>query len=427
MAIRWSSVHEQLGESPRDLDYDLMAAAVAQRMPEADNLDWKSALPGKEEPQLDEFAKDVAAMANTRGGLIVYGIAEERGTGRATAIGKVDNSESGQRRLRILAANRIHPMVAGLELVPLASPDGEHAILVLSVPQSPDAPHIIGQANKLAIPFRAGPETQWMRERDLERAYADRFARREEEHVRLAAMVEEASEQLDMEQKAWIAAVARPRTPVSTVSGPPTATDVRPILDAVLKRTLEVVPAAYDRYLLVRELGAEAFNPRVGLRRWVVRRATSEQPDTLSSAIHLELHHDGSIVFAVALEGWLQQVLEDQHQLYCPLVESFTVDFVALAETYARHVGGQMPMSFRLDLCRRDPARPVGAVDRGRYGSMVTDTLEQVRGSRNVRRFVPVVGEVPVATNADALRDTACAVAMDVLHQFGVARLVVLG
>lgn len=164
MAIIWSRIHASLGESPRELTFDLLQAAVDQRMVETDDLDWKSALPGKEEERLEEFAKDVAAMANTRGGLLVYGVEEERGKGSAKGFRSVDNSEGAQRRLRALANSRIHPRVAGLDLTPLEDPEGTYTILVLSVPRSPDAPHIIGQDAKLGIPYRDGPETRWMRD-----------------------------------------------------------------------------------------------------------------------------------------------------------------------------------------------------------------------------------------------------------------------
>lgn len=426
MTIRWSSVHEQLGESPQDLTYDLIATAVKQQVVEADNLDWKQVLPGKEEARLEEFAKDVAAMANSRGGLLVYGVSEERGKGQAKEIVGVDVSEPTQRRLRMLSASRIHPMVPGLQLLPLTSPDGQHSVLVLSVPRSPDAPHMVGQDSKIGVPFRDGPETRWMRERDIERAYADRFARREDENVALTALADEVVGQLDLGRGAWIVGSARPRTPMPSVSAPPAREKATKILEATLRRSAEITPSGVNRLSLLRELGSAASNPRVGLRRWIARTTKSFEPGELSSYVHVELHHDGSVVFAAALEGWYQQFIEDQYQVPCSLVESFAADFVALVETYGRHIGEHVSLPFRLELRRENDDRAFGAISPANYGGFVSSHLEQVPGSRSVRRFVPVVGEVPPVADSDMLRDAARTAATDVLHQFGVDRLMLL-
>ena len=100
--------------------------------------------------------------------------------------------------------------------------------------------------------------------------------------------------------------------------------------------------------------------------------------------------------------------------------ESFSVDFVTLVESYARHLGEQVPLSFRMDLCRLDAARPLAAFDAERHGTFVTATMGRVRGSRTVRRFVPVSGEIPAAPDVDSLREIAQLASQDALHHFGV-------
>jgi predicted HTH transcriptional regulator len=139
--IRWSRLHAALGVGPRELTIDLFRRAVAEGVTEDDDLDWKEPLPGREPANADEFAKDVAAMANTRGGLLVYGVKEERGTGRAVDLPGVDVSEPVRRRLRMLAASRIHPMVGSLDPIPVEDEQTPgRGVLALWVPQSADAP-----------------------------------------------------------------------------------------------------------------------------------------------------------------------------------------------------------------------------------------------------------------------------------------------
>ncbi len=159
----------------------------------------------------------------------------------------------------------------------------------------------------------------------------------------------------------------------------------------------------------------------------MLHSASYDHPDSLSKSLHAELHNDGTVGFAVALEGWFPATDADQHDVFSPLVESFAVDFVALAEKYARHVAAQTLFAFRLALGRADESRPYGAIDRWRAGGFVGSNMEPIDGSRRVRRVVPAEGEVPVAADVDLLRGVARAAAADILNQLGVARLLILG
>ncbi|MFJ9675264.1 helix-turn-helix domain-containing protein [Streptomyces sp. NPDC101221] len=52
-----------------------LCPGAADRLAEFDDLDWKEHLPQPpRDGRWNELAKDVAAMANTRGGLIVFGV-----------------------------------------------------------------------------------------------------------------------------------------------------------------------------------------------------------------------------------------------------------------------------------------------------------------------------------------------------------------
>ncbi|GAA3832447.1 hypothetical protein GCM10022226_62090 [Sphaerisporangium flaviroseum] len=428
MPVLWSGIHAALGEPPGELTFAMVKAAVDQRITETEDLDWKGILPTKEEESLHEFAKDVAAMANTRGGLLVYGVEEERGKGRAKAIASVDISEGAQRRLRKLAVNRVHPRVVGLDTIPLASDDGSETVLALSVPRSPDAPHIIGQGEKLGIPYRHGPETEWMRERDLERAYSDRFAARADERTRLSTLLSETSDQLDLGRAAWIVGVAAPRTPLPTVAGPLPRAEVPRVLESVLSRTKEIAPSTSShRYWLVREFDQAALNPRVGLRRWIVETNPTDDPDRRCDFVRVELHHDGSVVLAAALEGWYGSRVEGSNFVPTPVVESFAADFIALAETYARHLGSQNALAARVDLVRDDVAGwPFTAISDRLIQGHSTGQYRPPHGARTVRRFQPLATEIPSAAAVDTLRAVARGLAEDVLHQFGVANLAFL-
>lgn len=101
--------------------------------------------------QQAELAKDIAAMANSGGGLIVFGVAESSDPGSSAAeslspVGSIDDGDLQQ--IRQVAGSCIYPPVVRLELNRLAPTDDPTAgVLALVVPDSPQMPHLIHPAN----------------------------------------------------------------------------------------------------------------------------------------------------------------------------------------------------------------------------------------------------------------------------------------
>ena len=56
----------------------MVKQAADANLAESDDLDWKEHLPQPpREGRWNELAKDVAALANTRGGLLIYGVTDK--------------------------------------------------------------------------------------------------------------------------------------------------------------------------------------------------------------------------------------------------------------------------------------------------------------------------------------------------------------
>ena len=70
-------LHRLLGEPAGPLTNAMIDAAVAQGIPESDELDWKAVLPAQREFKQSDYIKDIAAFANAGGGMLVFGIKEE--------------------------------------------------------------------------------------------------------------------------------------------------------------------------------------------------------------------------------------------------------------------------------------------------------------------------------------------------------------
>jgi len=138
MASSWTRIHQELNLPPGPLTFGMIERATKEIDGERDDLDWKRALPKKPEAGLwSEFAKDVAAMANARGGLLVYGVRNDR------AIEGVNPQDAPTEHLYKWLRAHTQPFVGGVDIFPLQCPDMTKSVLVVDVPASAMAPHFV--------------------------------------------------------------------------------------------------------------------------------------------------------------------------------------------------------------------------------------------------------------------------------------------
>lgn len=297
MPLLNTAVAVALGESGA-LDHSMLARAVDQGVIENDQLDWKSIPYGGDDA--DEFAKDVAALANLKGGLLVIGVIEDRRTSRAVDIRPFELSDGLERKMRSWLSTRVDPPVAGIEFHSIREhTDDTAGVLVVEVPASHDMPHMIGKDRSSGWPYRDGTQTKWMREREVERAYRDRFDRHRSDEEAMAGLIERAADYLDLREEAWAIGVARPTVPISSASDAPTTEQVREMLQLAHERFHLYWADVEERlnYSVIEGLRDGRHNPRPGLRRWVLGRVFAE-PNDLHDRAYIELHHDGTVLVA---------------------------------------------------------------------------------------------------------------------------------
>lgn len=416
MTLRWSPIHSALGLLPQPLVWEHIEQLVEREIAEDAALDWKRALPGSESKALDGFAKDVAAMANSVGGCLVFGVEEQRHRGTAAQITPVDVSERVQQRLRAAAATRVRPLVASLDFTVLrADPSDASGVLVVTIAASPDAPHSIEADDRLGIPYRHGSTTRWMNERELERAYERRFRGHERVEDRLKSLQAHLLDQLDRSNGPWLIAVGTPTSPMQPQRPLPAVQAA-----TILETSLTLIPRILTSggALLIRELNGDGMNPRAGLRRWVFYRRGSDDPNDVSHLIHIELHHDGTLAFAVEATSWgrLREKVQDRHPIYVGGVEQFAAELAALVAAAATVVGVSTDYLIRADIPSTDDL-PLAGYDQIRLGGLELSDLEQPGWTRSIRHFVPVLTTWTAVV--DAAPEHAAELARDMLNQFG--------
>jgi len=329
--MRFTALHRATGSAPGPLTDAILDAAVEMEAVETDDLDWKSELPPAKSLPHSDFPKDVAAMANSGGGVIVYGVQESE----KAATGRVDVgmlSERHESSLRSAAVTAITPPVFGLEIHRLGADD--RRAVVVEVPASVDGPHLIYKNDYFAAPVRNNADTVWMKERQVEQMYRARFDERRVAREALDSLYTETAAGRDTVQRAWLVAVARPSV------ARPRERRTRDEARAVISEAAGLALVYAAQSTLHPFDNVERLNPRPGLRRWVcVNTATSEGSRWKESWI--SLHHDGSVTVAAAVGAQRsgQDSFFEGGQVAGVVIECAVADLMALVRTSADGTG----------------------------------------------------------------------------------------
>lgn len=323
----FTALHRALGLAPTPLSDELLDAAVAAGVVETSDLDWKSELPPEKGLPQTDFPKDVAAMANSGGGVIVFGVREsQKAATERVDVGEFN--EAYERALRSAAITAISPPVFGLNVHRLGA-DGNRA-LVVEVPASVDGPHLIYRNDYFGAPVRNDSDTVWMKERQIEAMYRARFEERRHATEALDALFSEASAGRDSAKRAWLVAVAHPRIP--RFRDRLTRDEAR----GVLNKTVALALTYAGRGGIHPLESVDRDNPRPGLRRWVaVNTATGDR--SFWREAWMSLNDDGSVTLAAAIGG--HRMSSDGYfkgwEVESVAIECAIADLMALVRTTA--------------------------------------------------------------------------------------------
>lgn len=291
--VDFTPIHQALGAQPGPLTAEMLDEAIAAGIEESDQLDWKADLPPEKALSQSDVIKDLAAFANSGGGLLVFGVTEQQG--KATARGDIGEvTESFERTLRRVAVSGVQPPLFGLEIIRLGG-EGPRALAVV-VPPSVETPHLIYRGEYFGAPIRNHADTEWMRERKLEALYRSRFEERRNTDRALVELYDELAAGRDTAERAWLIVVAQPRIPLAgrqleLMKVQAVVRDTQPRALGWARRDAGVHPLE----------AVDKLNPRRGLRRWVLVNDANGNRSWRES--WMAIHDSGAISLAQAIGG----------------------------------------------------------------------------------------------------------------------------
>src|SRR5467141_153214 len=187
MTISHRELEEVLGGQLSELDWRHLSTIVNAATEESEILDFKQAF--DQGPSADmEFAKDLCAFANARGGALVFGVREENGC--AKEITPIEFSQGKEQQLRSWAHGRVFPSPEiEIQRIPSVD-DANRGCLLVVVARSARQPHAVQKERDAGLRYvvRVGRDTRTLTESEVAQRYGERFSGVEARVERIAAV-----------------------------------------------------------------------------------------------------------------------------------------------------------------------------------------------------------------------------------------------
>jgi hypothetical protein len=316
---------------------DSLTAAAVRSLVEAEaqeafDLDFKAAHYGSTEKDKRALAIDVAAMANTAGGVILIGIDEDE-QARATAAPGVELNDAERGRISQIIASQVSPFPRfDIKMIPdegetnpaAASGDtngrgvpevhASHGFIMIAVIRSPNAPHAVLVNESLRFPKRNEATTRYLSEPEVAGAYADRAAGAARLKDRITEVEHDAFQRLDRERDPWIVVTLVPDLPGDLAITTTSFNEFR-------QRTMETGPLIIPAQISLHRV-------RVGRRRFLADGTAGNS--ALARWTSLELHTDGAGAYGLMLHDIAPRRLlaQDSNQAMEHLVDD---EWIAVA------------------------------------------------------------------------------------------------
>lgn len=403
----FTALHRLLGLPPGPVTDEMIDEAVTQQLAETDDLDWKGELPPAKGLNQTEFPKDIAAMANRGGGIIVYGVDEaQKAATKRVDVGDAD--EGYLRALRSVAVTAISPPVFGLGISKLGTDVRAVAVVV---PNSVDGPHLIYRNEFFGAPIRNDADTVWMKERQIETMYRARFDERRNAAEGLTNLYDQTATAGGIESRAWLFAVARPRTPATRTARMPREQAV-----GILRESFGLAPIYACTKGIHPLESVDTLNPRPGLRRWVAPNTETTDRSAWKES-WVSVHDDGSATLAAAVgaERTGNDEMAPAYEVSSRRIEACVGDLMALVRAASNQLGTtEYEVRIGIEWSGAEPIL-IATIDNSNF--RYTD------GSIPLARYSPVVASIQADVDNQSFIRQIYELALDCVNQGGIQNL----
>jgi hypothetical protein len=254
-------------------------------VPEAFDLEFKRELYGPTDSNKIALATDVAALANTAGGLLVLGIEEDK-QARALAAPGVALSDDEITRILQIVGSGVVPLPV-FDLLPIPNPStASHGFIVIAVARDALAPHAVIVNKGFRYPHRSGTTTRYLSEPEVASAYRERLAGAQRQAAQIEEIEREALKRLNTSDAPWVIISLVPDLPGEMSIN---SEVFRTFRDEVIGQSLMIVPG----------FGTTFLRASVGRRRLLADGARDSSPS--ARWLSVELHADGSGVCGICV------------------------------------------------------------------------------------------------------------------------------
>lgn len=210
--VRSRRLETVLGAALDSLSASDIQALPGARVTEAFDLDFKGVLYGNSDSQRRDLCGDVAALANTSGGVIILGVEEDDHAAACAAPG-VQLSDGERNRMLQILASGIAPMPACEVLTIRAAEDADTGWYVLAVPGSQRAPHAVIMNDGFRFPVRNGTTTRYLSEPEIAAMYRLRDQHLGQLQERLDDLAASSRNGVDHRNAPWLTVTLVPEHP----------------------------------------------------------------------------------------------------------------------------------------------------------------------------------------------------------------------